>query len=121
YPERQHMQLVTTGEEDWTHEYKLAPWSHLEKEYDVITINRIIVDFKNPGFFAEVLKTYEKKYNYRLKVLMPVDLYDLSLPQPRTWGIKDRFQDFCQRFDNVADYVKFVPLVSNDEMSKYYS
>ena len=121
YPERSHMKLVTTGEEDWTNELVFTPRPHLEKTYDLITINRIFVDFKNPDFFADVLKTYEKKYNYRLKVLMPVDLDDLKREQTHNWGIKERYEAFCNQFDTVRDYVHLVPLVDQKEMANYYT
>jgi glycosyltransferase involved in cell wall biosynthesis len=121
YPDRQHMALVTTGEEDWTNEQIFTPRPHLEKNYDLITINRIFVDFKNPDFFAAVLKTYEKKYDYRLKVLMPVDLDDLKRENTHNWAIKDRYNAFCQNFDNIKEYIHFVPLVNQREMANYYT
>lgn len=109
YPHRTEQSIVGTHEADFVNELAYQPAfskrdaKPIEKQYDIVWASRFAT-FKNLPIVARALKIYHKKYNERLRVIMPVDpLWFEDKAQKRC------FQELVKAFghseSDLAEYV----------------
>ena len=66
YPDKKDIIFIPLQDADFRNEYIMAPTFNTPKTIDVLLVSTPIA-VKNLPIFALALKTYEQKYNYRLK------------------------------------------------------
>lgn len=116
HPEKRSKILLPLQDADFTNEYLMAPTFNVKRTIDLLYVSRIS-RVKNLPIFIEALQIYQKKYNYKPKVIM-IKGTSADNNSPEAVKILNQIKE---NFGGIEKYVDIIEKVDYSEMSKYYS
>ena len=128
YPETKDIVCLPLQDADYTNEEVMKPLEPKQpKTVDLFCISSAF-PVKNLTLIAESLKVYEKKYNYRLKVVCALGSNEVKKNKDGSIDYSD-LGDYSKNelikvdkiLGNTKDYVDFIPYITYWDLPKYFS